>query len=151
MGKFTRPTVIPADQYDAIHKSIETKESKDGEEFNIWRWTVTHDGVEVELSATSSMNTGPKSNAGKWASAMLGRWLTDDEIDDELRVLEGRPCRLIVSIDPETRYNVIDAVLPARPATGPATAMSPAPTPTAPAPAIAQEPAAAGAQDDLPF
>jgi hypothetical protein len=132
MGKFTRPTVIPADQYEGRHDRIETRENKEtGDEFNIWTFLAQYNGTDVELTATSSTNTGPKSKAGKWAAALLGRAPTDEEIDDDLQVLEGLPCRLIVEIDPDTHYNVIEAVLPPRmKAKSPKQEPAPAPTAT---------------------
>jgi hypothetical protein len=160
MGKFTRPTVIPADQYEARHVRIDTKENKEtGEEFNIWVFDADSDGTTVELTQSSSMNTGPKSKAGKWAAALLGRAPTDDEIDNDLAVLAGLHCRLIVGIDPDSHYNVIEAVLPPR-TPRPVAQAAPAPeAPPSPPPAVVQTPTPAPAAttpdsdvpDALPF
>jgi hypothetical protein len=45
---------------------------------------------------------------------LLGRRPTEDEIDAGLVCLVGRPCRLIVGINPDTGYNSIESVLPAQ-------------------------------------
>ncbi len=117
---FKRNHTLPSGDYDAIHVTIEERESRDGSTFKIWTFETAD---AVELSATSSLNSGPSSKAFKWAQAILGRTPTADEFDDDLAVLAGMPCRLVVVVD-EDGYNRIDSVLPAaKPQVGSAAAM----------------------------
>lgn len=110
---FKRSTVLEAGDYEAVHTGIEEKESRDGSEFKIWNFEVQTPNGLVDLSGTSSLNSGPSSKPFQWAKAILGRAPTPEEFDDDLAVLEGKPCRLVVVFS-EKGYNTIETILPVR-------------------------------------
>ena len=60
-----------------IEVSVKLKETKPGsgvfDEYRMWDFVAEVDGELVPVSATSSMNTGPKSKAYQWLTALTGR------------------------------------------------------------------------------
>src|SRR5262245_7092638 len=84
---------------------------------NQWqRWTfLVHDGSAdgVELVSATSIMTGPKSNAYKYLTAILGRPIEPGEQIDP-GALCPEDCRLVVKQDPESGFVRVTDVLPAR-------------------------------------
>lgn len=99
---------LPAGVYPAVLLGIEKGTSEQFGDFLKWSFNVrTADGGEAPLSAVSSISTGPKSKAYKWAAAMLGRNPAAGQPED----LEGLTCQLHVTVN-EEGFNRIESVLP---------------------------------------
>jgi hypothetical protein len=119
---FKKNRTLDAGDYEAVHTGITEKESRDGDLFKIWNFEVQTPDGPVELSGTSSLNSGPSSKPFQWARAILGRAPTPDEFDDDLAVLEGRRCRLVVDIG-DNGFATITSILPPAAPAGSAQAM----------------------------
>ena len=66
------PNVKPG-SYNAVCTGCTTRAAKDGSgDFRVWEFTLA-DGTGRTIGASSSLQTSPKSKAGKWIAAMLGR------------------------------------------------------------------------------
>lgn len=84
---------LEAGTYEAVVTAIETRESKkDGAAYRWWEFT-TEDGRTI--SAISSMAVGPKSKAGQWIAALLGRV---PEMGEKVEVV-GLPCLIGVTVN----------------------------------------------------
>ena len=93
--------------YPAKVAKLEVKETEAGT-FRVWTFEVK--GASQPVTATSSMMTGPKSKTYKWLSALIGRKPTPGE--KGIQVV-GQLCQLHISVDEDTGYNKVEAVLPA--------------------------------------
>ncbi len=84
---------IEAGTYEATVTDIQTRESKkDGNPYRWWEFT-TDDGRTI--SAISSMMVGPKSKAGQWIAALIGRV---PEMNEDIELV-GLPCLVGVTVD----------------------------------------------------
>jgi hypothetical protein len=105
---------LPPGVYPARLVDIEQRE-KDGREFLLWVFAVTHRGGEHKIFRPTSTSFGRGSFARQFAEALLGRELADGEevAADELLGLE---CRLVLHTAPDSSgvtRNRLQAVLPA--------------------------------------
>ena len=143
------PSVEPG-THEAVVTNVETRVSqKNGNQYRWWEFT-TEDGRTV--SAISSMMVGPKSKAGQWIAALIGR---QPVIGESVEVV-GLPCLISVSTD-EDGFAQIDTVVgrPKKAATRTSVAETIAKGAASPtvAPTLTYDPGAipAGVTDDLPF
>jgi len=134
----TEYEALEAGLYPAQLLSIEQQASDTYGDFLKWTFKLRlADGSYTELSAASSMATGPKSKAYKWAAALLGQAPQPGAAQD----LAGKVCSLNIIVN-EDGFNRVDAVLPMnQPGLAPGTAPD--------APPVRIEPTAA--PDALPF
>jgi hypothetical protein len=138
------PDSAPPGTYPAAFDALEERTSRDGVPFWRWSFTVqTSDGPR-SISGASSTNTGPKSKAYRWFTALLGRRPAANETLGTN--LAGRAC-LVVLAEGEDGYTDLVDILPAfpgdeRPALGLAAPASDEP----PLPPESQ-----AASDGLPF
>lgn len=99
------PNVEPG-TYPAVVTACGTRTAKDGGgEFRTWEFTLA-DGSGRTVSATSSMQTSPKSKAGKWIAALLGR---TPDVDEDIEVI-GLPCLVNVYLN-DDGFERVDTVL----------------------------------------
>lgn len=90
------PSVQPG-SYNAVCTSCTTRAAKDGSgDFRVWEFTLA-DGSGRTIGASSSLQTSPKSKAGKWIAAMLGR---PPQIGENVEVV-GLPCIIGVELNPD--------------------------------------------------
>jgi hypothetical protein len=129
--------LIPDDVYAAQVEDVEQRQTMQmndkGEmepsDFLIWKFGLTEDETwgGRYVWCTSSTKLSPKSKAGPWVEAILGRPLGDEDIDTD--DLLGMPCRVHVRIVPDKKNpgqkrNTVESVLAARkPANGRPTAI----------------------------
>ncbi len=88
--------ILPTGVYDADLVGFKPDTNEFGD---CWRWTFhvhfAH-GTE-ELTRTTSRKTGPKSNARKWVSVLLGRpWEAKERLD--FATLIGRRCQIQIEL-----------------------------------------------------
>lgn len=109
---------IPDGQYLATLESVEvTNEGGfDGKGFRTWNWLVDVGGELTPLSAVTSHNTGPKSKAYKWLSALLRRPLLageqlDDPIGARVTITIGRNEKGYASITGMAPFNAAETVM----------------------------------------
>lgn len=102
--------------YPAALASIELREGTHGP-FLVWKFDVEHDGTTVPVSLPSSTKFTSGANGRKYAEAMLGRHLADEE-ELDLEELYGAPCQVLVTIaklDDGGTVNRIEKVLAVTP------------------------------------
>jgi hypothetical protein len=131
---------LPAGLYGAQLVSIERQP---GDQFGDYlRWTFNvrlADGSSTQVGFNTSTNTGPRSNAYKWATGLLGHKPAPGQAED----LTGLTCQLAIVVNDEG-FNRIESVMPGK------AAVAAAPAATFPdSPPARLEPTAASA--DLPF
>ena len=132
---------VPAGTYPAVITDIQVKASKaDGSEFRVWTFTLA-DGSGRTITGASSMQSTPKSKAGKWVAAIIGRVPTVGEKIE----LVGRHCVISVEIN-DDGYEKVTGVM--APITAP-----PAPRPALDTASPVTTPAGDGGIEDdtLPF
>ncbi len=100
--KYT-PSLEPG-TYEAVVTAIEERTNKDGNPYRWWEFT-TEDGGRT-ISAISSMNVGPRSKAGQWIAALIGRTPVQGESVEVI----GKPCLISVTIN-EDGFSQIDTVV----------------------------------------
>lgn len=95
--------------YEGTLESVKVEPSKDPRfpnDFRKWVFLLKVDGELTPLSATSSLNTGPRSKSYEWLSALLRRPLKAGEhIDDPV----GQRVMITVA-DNEKGYSTIMAL-----------------------------------------
>lgn len=96
------PSLEPG-TYDAVITNVEVRINKEQQPYRWWEFT-TEEGRTI--SAISSMNVGPKSKAGQWIAALLGR----QPVMGESVEIIGLPCIIGVSVNPDG-FSQIDTVL----------------------------------------
>lgn len=96
---------IPDGQYLATLESVEVENTGgfDGTGFRTWNWLVDVNGEMTPLSAVTSHNTGPKSKAYAWLTALLRRPLLageqlDDPVGQRVMITIGRNAKGYASI-----------------------------------------------------
>jgi hypothetical protein len=135
------PNVQPG-TYPAVVTDCSTRQAKDGGgEFRVWEFTLADDSGRT-VSATSSMQTSPKSKAGKWIAAMIGR-VPDPEEDIEV---VGLPCTVSVILNDDGFERVETVIARAAPAP-----RRPTKAQDAPQGAVAVEVEEEATADPLPF
>jgi hypothetical protein len=104
------PDGAPAGTHPAVFDAIEQRTSREGAPFWRWAFTVqTPDGTRA-ISGASSTNTGPKSKAYRWFTALLGRKPVANETLGSN--LAGRAC-MVVIVEGDDGYTDLEDVLPA--------------------------------------
>ena len=97
---------VPAGLHPAVITDIQTKVSKqDQSEFRVWTFTLA-DGSGRTITGASSMQSTPKSKAGKWVAAIIGR---TPAVGEKIELI-GRHCTLSVIIN-DDGYEKVEAVL----------------------------------------
>jgi hypothetical protein len=97
---------VAAGSYPARVTGCETRAAKDGSgEFRVWEFTLD-DGTGRTVGATSSMQTSPKSKAGRWIAAMLGR---TPDVEEDVEVI-GLPVTIGVILN-DDGFERVDQVL----------------------------------------
>ena len=102
--------------YPAALASIELREGTHGP-FLVWKFDVEVNGDKVPVSLPSSTKFTSGANGRKYAEALLGRHLADEE-ELDLEELYGAPCQVLVTIakmDGGGTVNRIEKVLAAAP------------------------------------
>ena len=94
---------LEAGTYEARVTAVEERVNKDGQPYRWWQFT-TEDGGTV--SAISSMNVGPRSKAGQWIAALIGRQPAQGESVEVI----GAPCLIGVAVN-EDGFSEITSVL----------------------------------------
>lgn len=85
------------DIYDAVVGAVTPKKAQaTGAPYLRWEF-VTSDG---DISANSSAVITPGNKTGKWYSAITGLALVED-MDIEMQDCVGKPCRIVVELNPE--------------------------------------------------
>lgn len=98
---------IPPGTYTGVLTKVENDESEYGT-FNKWFFLVDVNGKAIEISAVTSTNTGPRSKAYKWLTALLRRPLQSGEtIDDPI----GQKAILTIG-DNEKGFSTVQEVAP---------------------------------------
>jgi hypothetical protein len=97
-------TDIPVGTYPGKLTDLGVKVSEQYGNFRTWDFTLDNGS---QVGGASSMHTGPKSKAGRWAMALLGR---KPEKGEKVTLL-GLPCLVVVGLD-KNDWPVVTDVLP---------------------------------------
>src|SRR5262249_41583984 len=93
---FNRQLVLKSGTYPATLVGTESRDSDFGQTIR-WTFELSVAGRTTKRTGVSSMNTGAKSKARRWASALLGRPLRDgEELDTD--TLVGRECLVEIGL-----------------------------------------------------
>ena len=109
-------TIEPG-QYPARFEAIEEKVSeKDGGTYWLWTFTAAVGGEKITVTGTSSAKLSNRTKSYKWVSALLGR---KPEGTVNFAELVGKPCFLVLGLNEDESFNVVDSVLPRKVETEP--------------------------------
>lgn len=108
--------LVKAGLYPATLASIELREGVHGP-FLVWKFDVEANGDTVPVSLPSSTKFTSGANGRRYAEALLGRHLADEE-ELDLEELYGAPCQVLVTVaklDGGGSVNRIEKVLTGTP------------------------------------